>query len=339
MPPVISGAMRFGLALPHYGFSFHDADRGGPLTFGRMAEVALTAERLGFDSVWMSDHFFYSLDRYGEGAGRLGSLEPLTGLAALASVTERVRLGTLVLSASFRHPAILAKTATAIDLLSGGRLDLGIGSGWYEDEFHAFGYDFGTVGRRFEVLEETLEVLTRLLPGGPAGFDGARYRLRKAFNHPLPAQRPRPPIWVGGKGGPRLLGLAARFADGWNSVWRWSPEAYADTARAARQACEEVDRDPATLRLSVGLYCVIGEDDADLRRRFEWLRQWHPGVLGGETLESYSRDTLTGTPERVVERVEEFAAIGVEEIVISPATLPFALPDPSALDLVAEALL
>lgn len=328
--------MRFGLALPHYGFSFHDSDRGGPLTFGRMAVVAQTAERLGFDSVWMSDHFFYSLARYGEGNRRGGSLEPLTGLAALAAVTERVRIGTLVLGAPFRHPAILAKTATAVDLLSGGRLDLGIGAGWYEEEFRAFGYDFGTVGQRFTVLEETLEVLTRLFAEGPASFEGARYRLHEAFNHPLPAQRPRPPIWVGGRGGPRLLGLVARFADGWNSVWRWSPKAYGERADAARQACEEVDRDPTSLRLSVGLYCVIGEDVADLRRQFEEMRKRHPGVLAGETLESYSRDTLTGTPEHIRERVEEFAALGVEEIVISPATLPFALPDPSLVDLFAE---
>lgn len=331
--------MRFGLALPHYGFSFHDSDRGGPLSFARAAVVAQTAERLGFDSVWISDHFAYSLERYGGSPDVHGSLEPLVTLAGLASVTERVRLGTLVLAAPFRHPAILAKMTTAIDLLSGGRLDLGIGSGWYRDSFEGFGYRFGTVGERFSVLEETLEVLVRLLDEGPADFDGRLFRLRGAYNHPRPAQSPRPPIWLGAKGGPRSLTLAARLADGWNTVWRWSPSDYAERARAARLACEEVDRDPATLRLSVGLYTLIGEDEADLRARFERMREWQPGIIADQTLESFAADTLTGTPERVRERVSEFEALGVEEIILSPAPVPFALPDPSALDAAAEVLL
>ncbi|HEX5949579.1 MAG TPA: LLM class flavin-dependent oxidoreductase, partial [Actinomycetota bacterium] len=135
--------MRVGLALPHYDFSLPGAE---PVTFERVAEVATAAERLGFDSVWMSDHFFTSLERYGGDERRYGSLEPLTTLAALAPCTERVRLGTLVLSAGFRHPSVLAKSATAIDLLSGGRLDLGVGAGWYAPEFEAFAYPFGSAG-------------------------------------------------------------------------------------------------------------------------------------------------------------------------------------------------
>src|SRR6266511_2427276 len=155
--------MRFGLALPHCDFS---SPQGGPVTFARVAEAAVEAERLGFDSVWISDHFFLSLARYGGTDEPHGSLEPMTTLAGLAAVTDRVRLGTLVACAPFRHPAILAKQATAIDLLSGGRMEIGIGAGWYEDEFSAFGYPFGDTGERFGLLEETLQVLGLLFAEG-----------------------------------------------------------------------------------------------------------------------------------------------------------------------------
>jgi probable F420-dependent oxidoreductase len=329
--------MRIGLALPHYDFSLPG---GGPVSFERVAEVALRAERLGFDSVWVSDHFFASLERYGGSAELQGSLEPLTTLAGIAVRTERVRLGTLVLSASFRHPAILAKAATAIDLLSGGRLELGLGAGWYEREYEAFGYRFGTAGERFRALEGTLEVLGRLLPGGPASYEGEGFRLREAYNHPLPAQRPRPPIWVGGKGGPRLLALAARLADGWNTAWRWTPEAYAERVAAARAACERVGRDPGTLRLSLGLFTVLGEDEADLERRYARMAEALPaGVAAATPLEVLRREGLAGTPQQALERLARFAELGVAELVVSPAPIWFALPDPSMLELLAEALI
>jgi len=329
--------MRVGLALPHYDFSLPG---GGPVTFARVAEVARTAERLGFDSVWMSDHFFASLERYGGGDARYGSLEPLTTLAALAPLTERVRLGTLVLSAGFRHPAILAKSATAIDLLSGGRLDLGIGAGWYAPEYEAFGYPFASTGERFAVLEETLEVLTRLFEEGPASYEGRRFTLREAYNHPMPAQRPRPPIWLGGKGGPRLLSLAARLADGWNTAWRWTPDAYGHRVSAARHACEEIGRDPASLRLSLGLFTVVGEDAADLDRRFELMRERLPAGVAEKIPRSVlEQEGLVGTPEHALERLARFAELGIEELIVSPAPLWFSLPDPSMLDVLAEAVI
>ncbi|HZP91010.1 MAG TPA: LLM class flavin-dependent oxidoreductase [Actinomycetota bacterium] len=328
--------MRIGLSLPHYDFSLPGPE---PISFGRMADAATRAERLGFDSVWVSDHFLYSLARYGGSERLQGSLEPLTALAALAPLTERVRLGTLVLGAPFRHPAILAKSATAIDLLSGGRLDLGLGAGWYEEEFVRFGYRFGTVGDRFRLLEETVQALDGLLPGGPVDVEGRLVRFRGAFNHPLPAQRPRPPIWVGAKGGDRSLRLAARHADGWNTVWRWTPGAYAGRVTRARELCEREGRDPATLRLSLGLYTIVGENPADLRARYAAMQRWVPGVIDREPLEAFAADTLTGTPEEVIERLAQFAELGVEEVVVAPAPLPFAVPDASMLDLLASTVL
>jgi len=329
--------MRVGLALPHYDFSLPG---GGPVTFDAVAQVAVRAERLGFDSVWMSDHFFASLERYGGGTQRYGTLEPVVTLGALAPLTDRVRLGTLVLSAGFRHPALLAKSATAIDRLSGGRFELGLGAGWFGEEFEAFGMRFGSVAERFALLEETLGYLDALFGPEPASFEGERFALREAFNHPPPAQEPRPPILVGGKGGPRLLRLAARYADGGNASWRWTPEAYAERAVAAREACERAGRDPATLRLSLGLYTVVGEDDADLARRWEAIRETLPtGVADAVGLETLRSEGLAGTPDRVLERLGAFAELGVSELVVSPAPVWFAMPDPSMLDLLAEAVL
>jgi probable F420-dependent oxidoreductase len=330
--------MHVGLALPHYDFSLPG---GEPITFGRVAEQALRAERLGFDAVWVSDHFFASLGRYGgDDRVRHGTLEPLTTLAALATLTERVRLGTLVLSAAFRHPAVIAKSATAIDVLSGGRLELGLGAGWFEAEYRAFGYPFGSVGERFDHLEETLGYLGALFGPEPASFDGPRFALRDAHNRPRPVQDPRPPILLGGKGGPRLLRLAARHADGWNAVWRWTPGAYAARVEAARAACEAAGRDPATFRLTLGLFTVVGRDEADLERRYALMADRLPSGVGRATdLASLREDGLAGTPEQVVERAAAFAALGVSELVISPAPVWFAMPDPSMIDLLAEDVL
>ncbi len=326
--------MRFGLALPHYDFSGPDA---GPVTFERVSEVSTLAERLGFASVWISDHFFLRLTRYGGGPEVHGSLEPMTTLAALATTTERIRLGTLVLCSSFRHPAIVAKMATAVDLYSGGRLDLGIGAGWYEEEYEAFGYPFGSVGDRFEILSESLQVLDLLFGEGPSSFQGKHFRLEGAYNRPAPLRRP--PIWLGSKGGPRSLRLAARHADGWNTVWRWPAADYADRVREARRACEREGRDPVTLRLSVGLYALVGKDRDDVEARFAAMRKWAPGgAIDGVSLDEWARGALVGTPEEVLETVGQFADLGVEEIIVSLGPLPFSVYDRSAIDAFAEAV-
>jgi probable F420-dependent oxidoreductase len=326
--------VRFGLALPHYGFSFPDHEQ---LSFDRVADFARNAERLGFDSVWISDHFFLSIERYGGGPENHDALEPLTTLAALAMATEQVRLGTLVLGAPFRHPSMLAKMAATIDGLSGGRLDLGVGSGWYQDEFDAFGYPFESVGERFSALEETMQVLGLLLSGEPVDFQGERYRLRNAQLSPRPVQRPRVPLLLGAKGGPRALKLAARHADGWNLSWKTTPEEYAGKARAADAACEAAGRDPASLKRSLGLYTLVGEDERDLVERWLSLQRWMPGgALDGELLEDWARDTLTGTPDSIIERLAAFAELGVSEVILSPSALPFAFFDADMIEIFAQ---
>jgi probable F420-dependent oxidoreductase len=328
--------MRFGVALPHYDFSL-PGER--PITFSRAAEFAFEAERLGYDSLWISDHFFLSLARYGGPHELQGSLEPMTTLAGIATRTSRIRIGSLVACAAFRHPSILAKMSTTIDLLSGGRFELGLGAGWYEEEFEAFGTPFGTAGERFEILEETLEVVRPLLRSEePVTFEGKRFSLHDALLRPRPASSV--PLWVGAKGGPRSLRLAARLADGWNTVWRWTPEAYAERVAAARRACEQEGRDPASLRLSLGLSTLIGSDERDLEARYSRFRAWSPGGgLDGVSLGEFASNTLTGTPERVRERIALFEELGVEEMIVNPGPTPFAFPDPEIVEVFANEII
>jgi probable F420-dependent oxidoreductase len=329
--------MRVGLSLPHYGFSLPG---GEPITFAATAEWAKRAEELGFDSVWVSDHFFYSFARYGADPAPVASLEPLTTLAALASVTERVRMGVLVLGAPFRHPAIVARTAAAIDRLSGGRLELGIGAGWMQEEFDAFGYRFGDVGERFDALEDALVIMAGLFAGtGPVTHDGARHSAREARLLPAPVQRPIP-LWVGGKGGPRLLRLAARYAAGWNVVWRFSDAWYRDRLEEVAGVCEGVGRDPATFRRTVGLYSVLGDDEQAARVAFARGRAAMPGgALDDDTYERFRDETLSGTPQDAIARLQALEAMGVEEVVVSPWVLPFAVCEPAQIDLFASRIL
>ena len=330
--------MRFGLALPHYDFSRPD---GAPVSWQALASAARRAEALGFDSVWISDHFFLSLARYGGPDEPYGTPEALSALAGLAAATERVRLGTLVLCSGFRHPAMVAKAAVTIDLLSGGRLDLGLGAGWSEDEYDAFGYRFGSVGDRFELLEETVEVLSLLFgEKEPVTWEGRHYRLDQAYCRPRPAQPSGPPLWVGGKGGSRLARLVARRADGWNTVWTWTPEAYVERVRVLEKACHRHNRDPASVRRSVGLYALVGEDDRDLAARWRALQRWTPGgALDGLTVEAWGTDKLVGTRDRVLDRIRAFADLGVEEMIVSVGSLPFAVFDDGAVEVFARSVI
>ena len=328
--------MRIGLALPHYDYPTPESAVG----WDGLLNATLRAEALGFDSACISDHFFLDITRYGGPPGPVGTLDAFTALAALAARTTRMRLGTLVACAPFRHPAHVAKMASAIDLASGGRFDLGLGAGWYEAEFRAFGYDFGSTGERFAILEETVEAVAALLGGGPVTYRGKHVQLVDAYNHPAPVTPGAPPIWVGGKGGDRLLRLAARSAAGWNTVWRWTLDDYRPRAARLREIAEQGDRDPASIRLSVGLYALVGEDDRDVARRYEALQRWTPGgAIAGESLEEWSKPTLTGTVEQCVDRLAGFAELGVEEMIVNAASLPFAVFDWSMVEVIASEIL
>ena len=219
--------MDVGLALPHYDFSIPGES---PVRWGTLLGWAERAEALGFGSVWLSDHLFLDISRYGAPVGEHGCYDPLVALAGIARRTSRVRLGTLTLCGPLRPATVLAKALATLDVVAGGRLTVGLGAGWYEAELRAAGLTLAPPGVRLAHLAESVQVVRGMFGGGPFTFDGRYQKADKARCQPRPAQRPSPPIWVGGKGD-KLIELAARYADGWNAAWTWSPEDWA--ARAA----------------------------------------------------------------------------------------------------------
>ena len=217
--------MKVGVALPHYG----PVSKGGP-SLDRVIEIAVQCERLGFDSVWVSDHLVFDLAKYGGSDEVLGSLEPLTTLGAIAAATSTVRLGTMVLCNAFRHPVQLAKEAATLDIASGGRLELGIGAGWYEREFGVAGIPFRRAGVRLAQLGEAVEILAALFGGGAVAYEGQLYHLHDMVLSPVSS----PQIWVGGKGD-RAMRLIARLGRdhgaAWNAAWFQDVDTYLERAR------------------------------------------------------------------------------------------------------------
>ncbi|MFP5223985.1 MAG: LLM class flavin-dependent oxidoreductase [Actinomycetota bacterium] len=299
--------MRFSLALPHYGFSMPD---GGPATIDRIVDVALHAEEAGFDAVAVSDHLFLDIRKYGGPSGRYETPEAFALLAALAERTDRIGLETLVLCVPFRNPAVLASQVRSLQDLCGGRFTCGLGAGWYEPEFEQAGIAFGTPGSRIAALRQAAEVLHEA--------DVA-------------------PIWIGGKGGPKILESVVAHGDAWNVCWRAEPSWVADRREVMRQIARDRGRDPAELSVTVGLYTYLGRDEDDLAKRYEQLQAWSPGgLLNGVELERFADGGAVGTIDQVRSRIEAFAEAGASEIIVSLASLPFALADPEQIDLVAE---
>ena len=318
--------MDVGLALPQYDFSLPG---GAALGWDAVAGWARRAEQAGLGSVWLADHLSMSLERYGGPPGERFCLDPVVGLGALARTTGRVRLGTLVLCAQLRPPRLLAKMLATVDVLSAGRLTVGVGAGWYRPDYEAAGVPFERPGARLRQLAATLAELAAMLGDDPP-----------APCRPGPDQRPRPPLWVGGRGD-RLLDVVARHADGWNTAWTLTPAAYRERAAALDRACERAGRDPAGVSRSVGLLALVGEDEADLRRRFERLAAGAPpGVpAGGTTLEEWRRGHLVGPVDQVREQLARWESLGVSTIVLGLGALPFSVTHPDDLDLAASALI
>ncbi len=327
--------MRAGLALPQFDYSVPGTS---PLDWPTLASYATLAERVGYDSIWLCDHLFLSVEKYGGPPDRAGGFEAVTTLGALARVTSRARLGTLVFCEALRPASVLAKALASVDVLCDGRLDVGLGAGWYEPEYHAIGMELPPPGERLARLCDAIAVCRGLLGGGPFTYDGDYHRADDAVNHPAAVQQPTPPIIVGGKGD-RLLGIVAELADGWNTVWVWTPAAYRERLDVLARACDRVGRDPATVRHSLGLYALCGEDERDLARRFEGLVERTPrGVLDGMTLERWREGRLVGTVEQVREQVAGWADLGVDELVVGAGAVPFAVTGPDDVELLAAAV-
>ena len=328
--------MRIGLALPQYDYSVPGES---PLTFATLAEHARRADQLGFASLWLSDHLFLDVGKYGGGDEPQGAYEPITTLGALAAVAPHARLGTLVICEALRPPAVLAKGLATLDRLCDGRLDVGMGAGWYEPEYRALGMPMPSPGVRIRRLHEACEIVGALLGGGDVTYQGEHYAVVDALVDPPAIQKPRPPLFIGGKGD-RVLATAVAVADGWNTCWAWTHDAYRERLDVFERACESASRDPATMWRSVGLYTLVGEDEEDVAARFERLRTVTPkGVLDGVTLDQWREGRLVGTVEQVREQVAGWAELGVETIIVGPGALPFQVASLDDLDAIAAALI
>lgn len=265
--------------------------------------LAREAEALGFDAFFRSDHFL----RMGEGSGLPGPTDSWVTLAGLARETERIRLGTLVTAGTFRLPGPLAISVAQVDQMSGGRVELGLGSGWFDSEHTAYGIPFPSLGERFDRLEEQLEIVTGLwtTPQGETfSFDGAHYQVTDSPGLPKPAQSPRPPVIVGGWGGSRTPRLAARFADEFNLPFPPLDGVGPQKGKVAA-ACEAIGRDPTTMVWSAALVVCCGSDEAEVQRRAK--------AIGRDPQEL--RDSgLAGTVDEVVDRVGAYAEAGMERL-------------------------
>lgn len=315
-----------GLALPQYDFAF-----GGraPLSWTTVVEWAVDAEAAGFASVWLADHLYLSTERYGGGAGDYFGLDPIVALAALARVTTTVRLGTLVLCTPFRPATVLAKILASLDVMSAGRLTVGLGTGWFDEEFNSARIPFGTPGERLAGLTAAVATL-RSVWSGAADAPPCR---------PAPLQRPGPPVVLGGRGD-RLLALVARAADGWNAQgWADDPEKSSFDAGSTEldRACEAVGRDPATVLRSVNRFTLVGENEPDLARRFARIPACTPGgVLDGHTLASWRKGRLVGTVDQVRQQLADWQGRGVSTFVMGLGALPFGGTDGDDLRMLAS---
>jgi alkanesulfonate monooxygenase SsuD/methylene tetrahydromethanopterin reductase-like flavin-dependent oxidoreductase (luciferase family) len=296
--------VRFGLYVPQVA-----------LSYDRILERARLAEELGFDSVWLYDHL------YSPGQPDQPSLEAWTLATYLLAHTERLRLGHLVLCNNFRHPALLAKMATTLDVLSGGRLELGIGSGSVAIEHEQAGLPWGGLPERSERLGESLEILVRMFTAAPVTYTGRHFQTVDLPNLPGPVQTPHPPIYVGGIGPRRTLPLVARYADVWN-VPTYGLRDWEESGRRLDEACAAIGRDPAAIRRSHEAVLVLAPDDHALTEARTRAERRFAGEGWGLDAGGY-----VGTPPMVTDRIAEMVDKGISHFVFfthdraDPATL------------------
>jgi F420-dependent oxidoreductase-like protein len=278
---------------------------GAAAQWGRTKSVARELERLGYDSLWLYDHF-HTVPRT--------EIEPTfecwTTMAALAEATSRIRLGQLVTCALYRNPAYLAKITSCVDVISGGRVDVGLGAGWKEDEFAAYGYDFGTIRSRLDRMADTARILRAMWTEERATVQGKYFSVAGAVNEPKPIQSPHPPLWIGAQGEKVALRMVAEVADGWNH--NRGPAVFEPKLEILHRHCRDVGRDPGTMRVSVERFCAIFDDDGE---RQAFIQRHWPGAKS-DRINAFLDDGCVGTTEKVTEELQFFVDRGAELIIL-----------------------
>lgn len=287
--------MRIGLQVPYFTWL------EGPPLGEAFAGVAERAEAAGFDSLWVMDHFFQIP---GVGPVEFDMLEGYTALAFAAAKTSRIKLGTMVTGVTYRHPGILVKTATTLDVLSGGRAYFGVGAAWFDREHHGLGVPFPPLKQRFEMLEETLQIAKQMWSDDNGPYTGKHYQLAETLCVPQPVSKPHPPILIGGRGEKKTLRLVAKYADGWNMGTSFDENGVSEFKRLSgvlREHCAREGRDYGEIEKTVLTTLMVRLDGGG-----RWL-----------------------SPVQALERFEAFAGAGVDQVIVNmprvevPETLDF----------------
>ena len=260
-------------------------------------KIALECERLHFDSIWLYDHVFPFWRKPEEPI-----LECWTTLSALASGTATLKLGTIVLSNTFRYPSILAKMAATLDVISNGRLEFGIGAGVCEHEHHAYGIPFEKASIRIERLKEAVHIIKAMWIDGKCTYKGKYYAVEEAFNNPRPVQKPYPRIWIGGIG-KKLLRVVAEVADGCN-FWGLNPTEFKRRSSILEEHCRSIGRSPREIEKSWGGEILIGDNKEEIERK---IRSFKPKEL---TIDQYIASSIVGSPDQCIKQINRYVKAG-----------------------------
>src|SRR3989449_6979347 len=299
-------AMDYGIIVPQ-GWRMDLVDIPDPVeAYEAMTRVAQEAEALGFHSIWLYDHFHTVPTPTQE-----VTFECWPSTAALARDTKRVRIGQMVTCNGYRNPALLAKMASTVDVLSHGRLDFGIGAGWYEQEFRAYGYDFPDGPTRLRQLRDAVQIILKMWTEDEAIFEGKYHQVHGAINQPKGVQKPHIPLLIGGGGERVTLKLVAQYADACN-IGHLEPEATARKFEIMHKHCEEVGRDYNDIKRTILLNCSIAETDERALERAQTVN-FARNTGGPEHLRTRA---LIGTPEMIRQRLAEYEHIGAQEVIL-----------------------
>lgn len=311
----------FGAFIPQ-GWKMELASiEGAAAKWQRSVEIAQLAERLGYDSLWVYDHF-HNVPRPAHEA----VFECWTVMAAVSQLTSTIRLGQMVGCNSYRNPAVLAKITSNVDVMSGGRLDWGIGAGWYENEYRAYGFEFPKPKDRIGMLEETVQIVRSMWTEPETTFSGRYYDLKRANCDPKPLQQPMPPIWIGGGGEQLTLRVVARYAD--CSNFGGPPEMWAHKRDVLRTHCQSVGRDPDQIRMTWSPEVFIRETEAE-------IVEAGSRAVWGQSAEEWRANNLVGTVAQVTEKIQTYVELGCGGFVPWCADYP----ETQSLELLAERIM
>lgn len=298
--------IRFGVFIPQ-GWRM---DLVGIEPRDHWATMSRLADRLEsgpWESIWVYDHF------HSVPAPDAATHEAWTLMAAFAAATSRLRLGQMCTCMSYRNPAYLAKVAATVDIISGGRLEMGVGGGWYEKEWRAYGYGFPAPRERLRALDEGVQIMRQAWSGGRASLDGRNYQVADAIVHPLPLQQGGPPLWIAGGGEKVTLRIAAKYADYTN--FDGTPDTFAHKSRILAEHCRAVGREFGSIIRSADYNIAIGETEKEVDERLKWIRDHYTRLVGAQRAERQMSAFVglpgVGTPEQIIENFQALDTAGM----------------------------